>query len=162
MSQPLIAARNASARALRARQAGASQNRPLLRVVAPPASFGARLPLPLACVLLLTGGLLVLLMMNISIARDAFTISDLQHEATLLRERQQALDEGLAAQAAPQALQQRATGLGMVPGPAPAHVVDGRVVGEPEEAQAPEPAAPGAPAPAPAEPAPTASAAPTP
>ena len=140
MSQPLIAARNASARALRTR-ASAVPARPALRVVTPPA-FTARVPLPLLCVVLLTAGLLTLLMMNISIARDAFTISTLQREATLLREEQQAVDEGIAAKAAPQALHESATALGMVPAPAPVHLSDGARIGEPQPAPTPAPPAP--------------------
>ena len=142
MSQPLIAARNASARALRARPSAAPA-RPALRVVTPPA-FTARLPLPLLCVLLLTAGLLTLLMLNISIARDAFTISQLDRESTLLSEQQQAVEESLASRAAPQELHERASDLGMVPAPDVVHLTgDGRV-GEP--VPAPSPTAPADPA----------------
>ena len=144
MSQPLIAARNASARALRSRPL--PDARPALRVVAPPAALAARLPLPLTCVLLLTAGLLALLMMNIAIARDAFTLSELERESTLLAEQQQAVEEAIAAKAAPQALHERATELGMVPAPAPTHLDrDGRVVVPPAEPAAPAPAAEPAP-----------------
>ncbi|PPK95242.1 hypothetical protein CLV92_10663 [Kineococcus xinjiangensis] len=138
MSQPLIAARNASVRAFRHRPL--HDARPALRVVAPPAALAARLPLPLTCVLLLTAGLLALLMMNIAIARDAFTLSELEREATLLAEQQQAVDEGIAAKAAPQALHEQATRLGMVPAPAPTHLArDGRVVVPLPVVEEPEP-----------------------
>ena len=143
MSQPLIAARNASARALRTRPS-ATQPRPALRVVTPPA-LAARVPLPLLCVLLLTAGLLTLLMLNISIARDAFTISTLQRESTLLSEQQQSVDESIARRAAPQALHDSAAALGMVPAPAPVHLTGDGTVGEPQPA--PTPSAPPADAP---------------
>ena len=144
MSQPLIAARGATARALRSR-AASPESRPSLRVVAPPAALAVRLPLPLLCVLLLTAGLVALLLMNIAIARDAFTLSELERESTLLAEQQQSVHEEIAAEAAPQALARSARELGMVPAPAPAHLSGGEVVGEPQEA-VPAPAETTAPA----------------
>ncbi|WP_432496239.1 hypothetical protein [Kineococcus gypseus] len=136
MSQPLIAARKAAVRAREARpDTGAV---PELRVVVPPAVRGLRLPLPVACVLLLSLGLFGLLMTNIAIAGDAYRITDLQVTSQGLADRQQAAEEELAARSAPQALAARAAELGMVPAPAPVHLTADGSVGTPTPATAPE------------------------
>ncbi|WP_337059653.1 hypothetical protein [Kineococcus sp. G2] len=135
MSQPLIAARKAPARAREARPD--TGNRPELRVVVPPAVRRLRLPLPVACVLLLSLGLFGLLMTNIAIAGDAYRITDLRVTSERLADQQQAADESLAAQSAPQALAERATELGMVPAPPPVHLTSDGAVGTPAVAPSP-------------------------
>ncbi|WP_369068913.1 hypothetical protein [Kineococcus terrestris] len=143
MSQPLIAARGARARA------EAAADRPALRVITPPSARRLRVPLPLACVVLLTLGLFGLLMTNIAVAGDAYRITDLQVQSQRLAEQQEAAQESLAERAAPQELARRAAELGMVPAPAPVHLTADEALGEPTAAVAPpEPGATQDPAPA--------------
>ncbi|NAZ88151.1 cell division protein FtsL, partial [Kineococcus indalonis] len=150
MSQPLIAARKVPVRAREARPDTAG--RPELQVVVPPAVRRVRLPLPVACVLLLSLGLFGLLMTNIAIAGDAYRLTDLQVTSQGLADQQQAAQESLAARSAPQALASRAAELGMVPAPAPVHLTADGAVGTPTAAPTPTagptaepaPAAPGA------------------
>ncbi|MEZ0490700.1 hypothetical protein AB2L28_00430 [Kineococcus sp. TBRC 1896] len=145
MSQPLIAARKAPVR-----QPGSSADtRPELQVVTPPATRRVRLPLPVACVLLLTLGLLGLLMTNIAIAGDAYEITDLQVTSGRLADQQQAVAEDLAQQSSPEHLATRAGELGMVPAPDPVHLTGTGAVGEATPAPRPSTAA-GSPSPAPA------------
>ncbi|NAZ84390.1 hypothetical protein GTR02_21555, partial [Kineococcus sp. R8] len=145
MSQPLIAARNAPVRVNRVRPEVTAPERPALRVVTPPAALRLRVPLPLACVLLLTLGLFGLLMTNIAIAGDAYRITDRQVESASLADRQQAADEALASLSAPQNLAAAAAGLGMVPAPGAVHLTGSGAVGEADAAAAPEPPAPAVP-----------------
>ncbi|WP_432486949.1 cell division protein FtsL [Kineococcus sp. SYSU DK018] len=137
MSQPLIAARKVPVRAREARPD--TGGRPELRVVVPPAVRRLRLPLPVACVVLLSLGLFGLLMTNIAIAGDAYRITDLQVTSQRLADQQQAAQESLAAQSAPQALASRAAELGMVPAPAPVHLTADGAVGTPTAAPEPTP-----------------------
>ena len=111
---------------------------PRLRVVAP-APAGNRAGLALLVVVLLAGGLLSLLFLNIALSRGAYQLSDAQAEQHKLVERQQALQEEIEAAGAPQHLARRARELGMVPAPNAAfvEVPRGKVLGEPEEAKAP-------------------------
>jgi hypothetical protein len=140
MSQPLIAARNAPVRQLKARQDAAAP-RPELQVVTPPATRRLRLPLPVACVLLLTLGLFGLLMTNIAIAGDAYRITDLQVQSQRLADQQQAAAEALAHRSAPEQLAAEARALGMVPAPDAVHLTRDGAVGDPTPA-APAPSAP--------------------
>ncbi|MEZ0164076.1 hypothetical protein AB2L27_04755 [Kineococcus sp. LSe6-4] len=126
MSQPLIAARNAPVR----HPATPAENRPELQVVTPPVTRRVRLPLPVACVLLLTAGLLGLLLTNIAIAGDAYEITDLQVSSGRLADQQQAVAEDLAQQASPEHLAARAGQLGMVPAPDAVHLTGSGAVGE--------------------------------
>ncbi|MGI4893556.1 MAG: hypothetical protein ACRYF3_00385 [Janthinobacterium lividum] len=120
MSQPLIAARNAPVRTLKARPEAAA--RPELQVVTPPVVRRLRLPLPVACVLLLTLGLFALLMTNIAIAGDAYEITDLKSTSQRLADHQQATDEALAQHSSPENLATRAQQLGMVAAVDPTHL----------------------------------------
>jgi hypothetical protein len=113
-----------------------AQRRPRLRVVAPPASTGSRLPFAAACIALLTLSLIGLLMLNISLSRGSYEVHALQQRAAELAEREQELGEQLAGRAAPAQLSQQARELGMVPGTAPAFIrlSDGAVLGSPTPA----------------------------
>lgn len=143
MSQPLIAARNAPVRQLKT----LADTRPELQVVAPPAIRRLRLPLPVACVVLLTLGLLGLLMTNIAIAGDAYEITDLQVQSQRIADQQQAAAESLAQQSSPEHLAQRAAELGMVAAPDAVHLTASGAVGEAVPAPAPTAQAPAANAP---------------
>jgi hypothetical protein len=126
---------------------------PRLRVV-PAGHARTRVRLVLLCVALLTGGLVLLLMLNISLSRGAYELYRGQAQLSRLEEQRQATEEDLLAQQAPQELAARARRLGMVPAPNVAFVRldDGRVLGTPTAAPRPT----HAPAPAPTAP-PTAS-----
>ena len=111
---------------------------PRLKVVTP-ARSGSRTGLALLAVALLAGGLLTLLVLNISLSRGSYQLSDAQLEGRKLAERQQALEEEIEAARAPQRLAARARDLGMVPAPNTAFVElpSGKVRGRPAEAKAP-------------------------
>ena len=111
---------------------------PRLKVVAP-ARSGSRTGLALLAVALLAGGLMTLLVLNISLSRGSYQLSDAQLEGRRLAERQQALEEEIEAARAPQRLAARARDLGMVPAPNTAFVElpSGKVRGRPAEAKAP-------------------------
>jgi hypothetical protein len=111
---------------------------PRLKVVAP-ARSGSRTGLALLAVALLAGGLITLLLLNISLSRGSYQLSDAQGEQRKLTERQQALEEEIEAARAPQHLAARARDLGMVPAPNTAFVElpSGKVRGKPAEAEAP-------------------------
>lgn len=115
--------------------------RPRLRVV--PAPRRSATGLALLCVGLLGVGLLALLLLNISIGKGAYELTELHRQQRELAERQQALTEQVEAQEAPQRLSAKAKELGMVPAPNPAFLdpSDGSVKGEPEAAASPTPSA---------------------
>jgi hypothetical protein len=116
---------------------------PRLRVVAPTAHRSAT-GLALVCVGLLGGGLLVLLLLNISIGKGAYALTRLQTEQNQLIDNRQALAEQVEAASAPQRLAESAKKLGMVPAPNTAfvQVPNGRVEGQPAIATAPPKPAP--------------------
>jgi hypothetical protein len=111
---------------------------PRLRVVAPVRRRSAG-GLALLSVTLLGFGLLVLLLLNISIGKGAYALTELQRQQRDLAETKQALAEQVQQVSAPQELAAKARHLGMVPAPNPAFVdvPDGRVQGQPETATAP-------------------------
>lgn len=100
-----------------------------LRLV-PPVARAARAPFVLLVAGLLAAGLLALLLLNTLLAQDAFRLHDLQRRGLVLSDRQQQLEQLLAAQRSPALLAAQATALGMVPGAARsfARLADGRVV----------------------------------
>jgi hypothetical protein len=116
---------------------------PRLRVVAPSTHRSAT-GLAVLCVALLGGGLLVLLLLNISIGKGAYALTELQSQQRQLAENKQALAEQVEAVSAPQQLAASALKLGMVPAPNAVFVrlPDGTVEGKPAIAQAPPKPAP--------------------
>ncbi|MBI1351870.1 MAG: hypothetical protein GC156_12210 [Actinomycetales bacterium] len=119
---------------------GHKSARPHLRMVAPlrpeRASRGV-------FALLVTGllgiGMVLILVINTSLAQGAFTVSELQGQQAELAQREQALGEQLAAAAAPDRLEAQARALGMVPSENPVflNVANGRVLGRPKPAVGP-------------------------
>jgi hypothetical protein len=111
---------------------------PRLRVVAPSTHRSAT-GLAVLCVALLGGGLLVLLLLNISIGKGAYALTELQSQQRQLAENKQALAEQVEAVSAPQQLAASALKLGMVPAPNAVFVrlPDGTVEGKPAIAKAP-------------------------
>ena len=97
----------------------------------------ARTPFVLLVVLLLGGGLIGLLVLNSALSEGAFKLDDLQKETKSLTDEEQALQRDVDAYSAPDALQRRASELGMVPGGDPAFLdPDGTVKGVPSPAVA--------------------------
>ncbi|MDX2704454.1 septum formation initiator family protein [Streptomyces sp. PA03-6a] len=106
-------------------------------------SSAARSPFVLLIVLLLGGGLITLLLLNSAVNRDSFKLSELQKKTTQYTDEEQALQQEVDQYSAPDALDEQARDLGMVPGGNPAFLApDGTVLGRPG-------AAPYVPAPSP-------------
>jgi hypothetical protein len=143
MSQP-------NAARVAARPAARAAAPPRLRVV-PAGHARTRVRLVLLCVALLTGGLVLLLLLNISLSRGAYELYRGQAQLSRLQELRQATEEDLLAQQAPQELATRARHLGMVPAPNVAflRLNDGRVLGTVTAAPRPTPAPARTPATAP-------------
>jgi hypothetical protein len=115
--------------------------RPRLTVVPP-----LRAPAPKAPFVLLVGALLIaglggLLFLHTAIAEDSFRLHDLTDRSAVLTDREQALEQEIAALAAPQRLATRARTLGMVRSENPAFIrtADGRILGKPKAGVAPPP-----------------------
>ena len=121
--------------------------RPTLRVVAAPVAEHGRTLFVFACLALLVGGLITVLLINTALAQGSFAMHDLTATSRQLSDQSQALREDIAGQAAPGRLSKRAADLGMVPSGSVAflRLSDGRVLGV---ATAPTPAT-AAPGPAP-------------
>ncbi|MFP5335224.1 MAG: hypothetical protein ACLGIV_07915 [Actinomycetes bacterium] len=145
---PAVAPARAVTAASPSRAAGRAEPRratgPRLRVVtAPPSPRGAA-SFAAGCAALLAVTLVALLMLNITLSRGAYQVHELESRRDQLAERQQALEERLAVEAAPGRLADRAAALGMVPNPNPAvlRLEDGAVLGSPAPAPPPPPSAP--------------------
>ncbi|MFB8082150.1 septum formation initiator family protein [Streptomyces sp. NPDC056013] len=113
-------------------------------------SSAARTPFVLLVVVLLGGGLISLLLLNSALNQGSFQLNELKDRTTELTDEEQALQRDVDDYAAPDALERRARELGMVPGGSPAFLgPDGKVLGEPSEAAAPQPTPTPSPKPAP-------------
>src|SRR5581483_1228137 len=90
-----------------------------------------RTPFVLLIVGLLGGALISLLLLNTVLAKDAFTLSELQQSNKLLAQQKQALQEDVAREESPANLAQRAKALGMIEPTRPAFVdaKNGKVIG---------------------------------
>jgi hypothetical protein len=95
------------------------QDAPGLRVVSRPELAPRRLGFALTCTALLTTLMLGLLLLNVAISGNAFTLAELQQERGVLAERQQALQQQVHLASAPDALADAAQRLGMTPAPHP-------------------------------------------
>lgn len=133
-SVPVQTARGASARAGGSRAAAAVQGSSALALQAPDragqrAGHGAtrvrvverpelgarRIGFAVSCTALLGALMLGLLLLNVAISGNAFTISDLQSQRSLLVDQQQSLEQQLLLENSPASLAARARALGMVP-----------------------------------------------
>lgn len=138
----------------------------LARLMPSGPSSAARTPFVLLVVLLLSGGLITLLLLNSSLSQGSFRLSELKKQTTELTDQEQALQRDVDSRSAPDALERRARELGMVPGGSPAFLgPDGAVRGVPGRATAqprPSPSAASPSAPPSASPAGEPGAAPSP
>ena len=111
--------------------------RPHLRMVSPlRPERASRGVFALVVTGLLGVGMILILVINTSLAQGAFTISELQAEQATLSQQEQTLSEQVAAAAAPENLEQQARSLGMVPSENPVFlsVPSGKVLGNPKPA----------------------------
>jgi hypothetical protein len=99
------------------------------------------IPFALLVLALLTGGLVVLLLLNTALDRGAFELQAAQRRQTDLTDQQQQYQQQLAALSAPGALASAAAQLGMVPDPRPVFLnpTTGAVLGVPTPAPTPSP-----------------------
>ena len=112
-------------------------SRPHLRIASPlRAERASRGVFALVVTGLLVAGMVIILVINTSLAQGAFTVSELQSQQAALSQEEQALSEAVAAAGAPQLLEQRARDLGMVPSDTPVflNLPRGTIVGEPKAA----------------------------
>ncbi|WP_406732359.1 septum formation initiator family protein [Streptomyces sp. NBC_01794] len=108
----------------------------LARLMPSGPSTAARTPFVLLVVLLLSGGLITLLLLNSALNEGSFRLSELKKQTTELTDEEQALQRDVDNRSAPDALERRARELGMVPGGSPAFLdPDGTVRGVPREAK---------------------------
>jgi hypothetical protein len=94
-------------------------------------------PFAVLVVTLLGGGLVGLLLLNTSLQRGAYVVTDLQQTSDRLTIAQQNLETEVAQLQAPQRISERALRLGMVVGDSPAFLSleTGRIVGVPKAGQ---------------------------
>jgi hypothetical protein len=96
-------------------RSAASSPRPKLRLVPAPAPSTHRAAFVALVVVLLSGGLIGLLLLNTLLAQGSFAVHDLQRQLSTLQDDQQSLARAVGADQAPTALAARAAALGMVP-----------------------------------------------
>ena len=114
-----------------------------LRLVPPLQTGAPRAPFVVLVGTLLVGGLVGLLVLHTALAEDSFRLHDLKTRSALLTDREQALEQQVAAAASPKTLAAKAEALGMVHSENPAFIrlSDGRVLGKPKAGVAPPPPA---------------------
>lgn len=107
--------------------------RPHLTVVPAVARQGRRVPFVALVVGILTAGLVGLLVLNTSLQRGAYIVSDLRAQAADLTLRQQDLQLKVAELQAPEQVAEKALALGMVRNDSPAFLslATGKVIGVP-------------------------------
>ena len=116
---------------------GRASARPHLRMVSPLRPERASRGLFALIVTGLLGvGMVLILVINTSLAQGAFTISELKAAQAVLAQQEQTLAEAVAAAAAPENLEQQARAMGMVPTDTPVFlsVPSGEVIGTPKPA----------------------------
>jgi hypothetical protein len=112
----------------------AARRRPtLVEVPAPAPAVAGNAMFALVVVAMLLGGMVVLLVLNTSLAQGAFELGALGRAQSQLGVQEQRLLQDVAQQESPESLQKRADGLGMVPVTAPVflRLADGAVLGNP-------------------------------
>lgn len=122
-------------------QPGHRPGRSRLALVPPLRSGAPRAPFVVLLGTLLTGGLAGLLFLHTALAEDSFRLHDLKVRSAVLTDREQALEQLVATEAAPKRLSARAEALGMVRSENPAFIrlSDGQVLGRPKAGVAPPP-----------------------
>jgi hypothetical protein len=116
---------------------GLRSGRPNLRMVSPlRPERASRGVFALVVVGMLIIGMIVILVINTSLAQGAFTVSELQGRQAELTAQEQALSQAVAAAAAPDALERAARAMGMVPSQNPVFLKlpKGKILGKPTAA----------------------------
>ena len=111
--------------------------RPNLRMVSPlRPERASRGVFALVVVGMLILGMIVILVINTSLAQGAFTLTELQTRQAALTQQEQALSQSVAAYSAPDNLEKIARAMGMVPSQSPVFLKlpHGRIVGNPKPA----------------------------
>ncbi len=114
-SGDVVGTRGSAATARALPQTAPEQARPRMRVVERPDLAPHRVGFLLGCTALLGVLMLGLLLLNVAISGNAFTLSELDSERVLLVESQQSLEQQLLVESAPASLAAKATRLGMGP-----------------------------------------------
>lgn len=112
---------------------GRRNARPNLRMVSPlRPERASRGVFALVVVGMLIVGMIVILVINTSLAQGAFTVSELQSQQAALTQQEQTLSQAVAAAAAPDALEKAARSMGMVPSQNPVFLKlpKGKVLGK--------------------------------
>ena len=123
---------------VRSSRPGVSKPQKRLRIVAAPKSQPNRTPFVAVVIVLLSASLVGLIFMSTMLQAQAFTIAELNKEATSLETAQQSLTHDLERMQSPQGVASAAANLGMVPNTNPVflRLSDGKVIGKPEPAAA--------------------------
>lgn len=98
-------------------QRGQRSRPPSLVVVSPVGATSSNAGFVLTCVGVLAAMMLGLLLLNVAISGNAFTLAELDSRSAVLADSQQALQQRLAAESTPASLAAKAAALGMVPAP---------------------------------------------
>lgn len=96
---------------------GQRGRQPSLVVVSPVGAASGNAGFALTCIGVLAAMMLGLLLLNVAISGNAFTLHELDNRSAVLADSQQALEQRLAAESAPASLAAKAAALGMVPAP---------------------------------------------
>ncbi|HLR84955.1 MAG TPA: hypothetical protein VK059_08390 [Nocardioidaceae bacterium] len=107
-----------------------------LRVVRSSTRSRPRAPFIVLVVALMALGLIGLLLVNTTMQRGAFELTDLQERADTLQTREQALQLEVASMSSPDRIATKAARFGMVPNASPAflRLPDGKIIGQPSPA----------------------------
>ncbi|WP_162872786.1 hypothetical protein [Austwickia chelonae] len=106
-------------------------SRPRLQVVKPLPRRRSSLPFALLCSFILAGGLMAVLLFNLSLSQGAYEMHELQSRSSMASDQEGALREHLAAESASGKLAERAGKMGMVPAGSAVFLSlpDGKVLG---------------------------------
>lgn len=121
-----------------AARAAARRRAQIVALPAPRPNVAGNGVFALVVVGMLVGGMVMLLVLNTSLAQGAFEIGTLTRTENQLAVQEQGLLQDVARAEAPESLQERADALGMVPVVAPVflRLADGAVLGTPKAAKA--------------------------
>ncbi len=111
--------------------------RPRIELVSAPVQPKSRIPFVLLCMALVAGALIGALILNTTMARGAYQVTELESQLAQLAQTEQALLAEFDALASPRALADQAKELGMVQDSTPAFIrlQDGKIIGDPTPAK---------------------------
>lgn len=114
-----------------------TQARPRIELVKAPIQSRSRIPFVLLCMTLVATALIGALILNTTMARGAYEVSELESEIAQLAQTEQALLAEFDQLASPTALAERARDLGMVQDSTPAFIQlsSSKIIGDPTPAK---------------------------